>query len=100
MIRITIGNSERSIDEAKLSWLREQIESRRNDGTSVCVKVLIKSGPLNLLLATPCCGGSVGGRAPSPEELKILRLWEKRGMNHDRFEIAQLAAFLNEIKHA
>jgi hypothetical protein len=99
MIRVIIGDSERGIDKAQISWLREQILPRRNDGMPVCVKVLIKTDSLNIQLTTPgCSGGASGGRAPNSEERRILQLWERCGMDRDDFEIAELNAFLNDIK--
>ena len=99
MVTVIIGNSERGIDGATMSWLSEQILRRRNDRTSVCVKVSIKTDGLNILLTTPgCSGGASGGRTPNTEENKILQLWERRGMDRDNFEIAELNAFLKDIR--
>jgi hypothetical protein len=102
MIRVSIDGVERTIDQVTPSWLREEIESRRNAGKNVCIRVTIKSGSLDLILATPACasGGGGGGRAPNSDEKKLFELWTKRGMDSNDFNVGQLNAFLNEIKKA
>jgi hypothetical protein len=102
MIRISIGGNEKPLEDATPSWIRDQIEDRRHNRSSVCVRVTIHSGSLNMVLSTPACaaagGGSGGTRPPSPSEQEIFDLWEKRGMNSDSFNVGQLTAFLSEIK--
>jgi hypothetical protein len=101
MIRISIDGVERTLEQASQSWLRDEIETRRKSGRSVCVRVTINSGALNMVLTTPACsGGGGGGRPPTPEEKRIFDLWAKREMNTNDFVVGQLNAFLNEVKHA
>jgi hypothetical protein len=67
----------------------------------VCVQVSIHSGEVNVLLSTPACDISTPAtREPNIEERRILDLWRKRGMGSDDFDVGQLIAFVNEIKHA
>lgn len=98
MIRVSVGGSERPLDQVTPSWLREQIEDRRAAGENVCGRVRIQSGSLNLTLSTPACSSGVGGRPRTPQEKEIFDLWEKRGMNSHDFNVGQLNAFLNQIK--
>lgn len=100
MIRITIGDSERLLEQVAPSWLHQQIDGRREVGEKVCVRVSIKTGNLDMLLSTPECASSGGGgRRPNRDEQKLFDLWEKRGLNSNNFIVGQLNAFLNEIKH-
>lgn len=100
MIRVYIDGTDRAIDQVTPSWLREEIESRREAGQTVCVRVTIKCGSLNIALATPgCATGGGGGRDPNAQEKEILELWAKRGMDRNDFNVGQLTAFLSQIKH-
>ena len=65
----------------------------------VCIKVSIKTGDIDMLLSTPDCGPGGGGRSPKPKEKDIFDLWDKRGLNKSDFEVGQLIAFVNQIKH-
>ena len=99
MSTITVGNTERNIEDASAGWIKEHVDALRSRGMAVCVKVRIQSGSLNIALATPACSGSGGGgRAPNREEHEIVDLWEKRGLNQNDFEIGQLIAFVNRLK--
>jgi hypothetical protein len=100
MIRVSVGDIDRDIRDVSLPWLRERIESLRNQGLPVCVKVTIKSGDIDMILSTPSCPSSPSTPRPArPKEREILDLWDKRGLNADDFNIGQLEAFLNQIKH-
>jgi hypothetical protein len=99
MILVSINGLDRTLQQITSSWINEQIEGRRAAGNSVCVRVIIKIGSLDLALSTPTCPASGGGsRAPNPQEEKILRLWNEKGMNSDHFKTAQLLSFLAEAK--
>jgi len=100
MINVYIKDSVREVQCVTPTWLREQIEDRREDGVSVCVRVNVQSGTLNMELLSSGCSssGTGGGRPPTPQEQEIFDLWEKRGMKKDDFNIGQLVAFLNQLK--
>ena len=99
MIRISIGDSEREIGDANPSWIREHVELLRNQNLPVCVRITIKSGDVDMALATPgCASGACGSRPPRPKEEEIFELWEKRSLNQDDFVLGQLIAFVNQIK--
>ena len=98
--QIAIGDANRDFSDATPSWIREHVLAFRSRNIPVCVKISIKTDRLNIGLSTPACPASgFSERDPNPQEERILDLWRKRGMDQDDFEIGQLIAFLNEIKH-
>lgn len=99
MIRVIIGDTERELSSADPQWINEQINRRRADGVSVCVKVLIDGNPVNLALATPNCASSAGGggRPLNAEEQGVVALWEKLHLNTQEFTGGNLVAFLRQI---
>src|SRR6266496_239614 len=97
MVTIHIGDSERSLSEADASWINQQINRRRSDNLPVCVRVMVVTDELNMVLTTPTCGGSHGGgRAPYRREQEVFELWERRGMNQPDFTGGVLIAFLRQ----
>jgi len=99
MIKIKIGEVERDLSNADESWINQQINRRRDDGLSVCVRVIIKENDLDMILSTPTCrsrGG--GGRPPRPREKTVFDLWNQRGLNDPDFTGGQLIAFLKQLK--
>lgn len=54
-IRIVIGTSEREINNIEPNWINEQLSRRRNEGSPVCVRIIIEVGDINLSLATSDC---------------------------------------------
>jgi hypothetical protein len=98
MIIVKIGNAEKEGRDATPSWLNEQIQSRRAHGVPICVRVVIKTGPIDMLLQTPGCGsGGGGGRTPSPEERKIFARWAELGLDNDPFDVGNLIRFLRDL---
>lgn len=99
MIRVRIGDSERELNNVSERWINEQINRRKRDGLSICVRVLINTDQLNLSLATTGCSQSaVQGRAPNRFENEIFDLWEKKGLNNENFTGCNLIAFLKQLK--
>lgn len=100
MITVRIGEAEREIGSADESWISQQLRRRRADGLSVCVRVFIKEGDLDMILSTPTCDTSgVGGRPPRSLEIKVLDLWKTRKMNESDFTVGNLIAFLKQLTH-
>lgn len=100
MITIRIGETEREISSADESWINQQINRRRADDLTVCVKVIVKEGYLDMILLTPTCNASGGGgRSPRPREKSVFDLWNQRGLNEDNFAEGNLIAFLKQLKH-
>jgi hypothetical protein len=80
-------------------WINQQINRRREDGLSVCVRVTIKEGDLDMILSTPTCGsGGGGGRPPRPHEKVVFDLWNRRGLNDAHFTGGNLVAFLKQLE--
>ena len=66
----------------------------------VCVRVQIKTESVNVGFSTPGCGASRSAdREPNVDEQRLVDLWRKRGLNEENFEVGQLIAFINEVKH-
>ena len=100
MIKIRIGNDEIELANADENWINQQINQRRADGQTVCVRVIINEGDLNIVLSTPTCGASGGGsRPPRPREKEVFNLWNQRGLNDTNFTGGKLVAFLKQLKH-
>ncbi len=100
MIRIRIGETEKEFGSADESWINQQINRRRAEGQTVCVRVTVHEGDLNMVLSTPSCvtsGG--GGRPPSPREKELFDLWNQRGLNDTDFTGGNLVAFLKQLKN-
>lgn len=98
MIKIKIGNNTRNFTNADEKWINQQINRRRQDGVTPCVRVIIKEGDLDLSLATPTCGSGRGGRAPYDHEKEIVDLWEKLGLNKKGISGGKLVAFLKQLR--
>jgi len=97
MITVTVGNVDRPLEEATPDWINHQINRRRGDGISVCVRVTIKEGDVNVILTTPSCNGTGGGRQPNPREQAILDLWHHRGLREPDFTGGNVVAFLRQL---
>jgi hypothetical protein len=99
LIRIRIGDSERTLKDAEESWINQQINRRRQAGGQVCVRVFIESSSVNMVLSTPECGNEgVRGRPPNVKEKSIFDLWDKLGLNKPNFHGGNLIAFLKQIE--
>jgi hypothetical protein len=101
MITIKIAEEERQLDTVDEQWINQQISRRRADGQSVCVRVTIQEGGLDMVLSTPNCGTSGGGgrpRPPRPQEKEVFDLWNQRGLNDADFTSGNLVAFLKQFK--
>ena len=97
MISVQIGNEKRDINDARPSWIREQLERRRRVGEPVCVQVFIDRPALHMRLSTPDCPRVAGGREATAQEQSIFDLWEERRLNNPNFTSGNLIAFLNQI---
>ena len=100
MTTIRIGGNETDLAHASASWIRDQVRALRSRGMPVCVQVSIHSGPDQCFAVDASVRHIQSpGREPNIEERRILDLWHKRGMRSDDFDVGQLIAFANEIKH-
>jgi len=99
MITIKVAQEERQLDTVDEQWINQQINRRRADGQSVCVRVTVREGGLDMVLSTPNCAISVGaGRPPRPQEKEVFDLWNQRGLNDANFTSGNLVAFLKQLK--
>jgi hypothetical protein len=100
MITVKIGEEERHIDEVDPQWINQQINARRADGQTVCVRVTIREGEVHMTLSTPTCGSKgPGGRQARPKESQLFDLWNQRGLDEATFTGGSLVAFLNQLKN-
>ena len=101
MITVKVGEEERAISEVTAQWVNDQLHRRRADGVPVCVRVILKTDCLNMVLATPECQGmGGGGRAPNEKERQLLELWDHRGLNDRAFSSGNVIAFLKQLQRA
>lgn len=99
MIKIQIANVVKEIDGVDEQWINQQINLRRKDGLSVCVRITIQEGDLDMVLSTPTCGSSGGGgRQPRPQEKRVFDLWAHRGLDDEKFSGGNVVAFLKQLK--
>lgn len=100
MFTVTINGETRDAADVPESWINQQINRRQKDALPVCVRVAIKTSGVDLALATPGCGDGAGGRQPNPNEMEIIELWRKRGLNDPDFSGGNLVAFLKQLSRA
>jgi hypothetical protein len=101
MITVSIGEEEHSLQDATEQWINQQIQRRRADNQAICVRVSIRQGDLDMVLATPSCNGAgSGGRTPNANELEVFRLWRERGLREPDFSGGSLIAFLAQLKRS
>jgi hypothetical protein len=101
MIKVIIGESERELSSVSERWINQQINRRRKDGITVCVKVIIKTGNLNMILSTPTCEPNrVDSRPPIPSEDTLFDLWKKLGLKDSNFTGGNLIAFLKQLRYS
>jgi len=53
MITVRIGETEKELGQVDESWINQQINRRRADGITVCVRVFIKKHDVDMVLSTP-----------------------------------------------
>ena len=95
---VWIGDSQRNLEDADAQWVTEQLRRRRRAGESVCVRVNIKKGNINVTLTSADCpSGGGGGCAPNRHEAVVLDDWNKRGLDGSDFPPGQLVAFLARV---
>jgi len=98
MIIVKIGDTEKELDSIRESWINQQINRRRADGNSICVRVTIHENQLNMTLSTPNCPSGSGSRPPTTKEKRVFDIWDQKGLNTEKFTGGNLIAFLKQIK--
>lgn len=98
VVRIQIADETRMLTEADPEWINQQVNRRKADGLSVCVRVMIEEGSVHLNLSTPGCAALGGGsRIPNAEEQRILDLWRKHHLDEASFTGGNVVSFLKQI---
>tara|TARA_R110000782_G_scaffold166829_15_gene258814 strand:- start:2439 stop:2744 length:306 start_codon:yes stop_codon:yes gene_type:complete len=98
MIRIKVGTFDYDLKDLNEGELIKQVIERRKDNVPVCVQVTIKTGNLNMILATPDCASGGGNRPPTDEEKSIYDLWDKFSLGSKDYSPGNLIAFLKQIQ--
>lgn len=99
MNSVRIGNAERSLQTADAQWVNQQIQGLRRDGLSICIRLNITQGDLNISLQTAGCGPAGGAyRQPNPHENAILDLWKKHHLDDSSFGEGNVVAFLQQLR--
>lgn len=96
-ITIEIGSEQRDLPEADPSWINTQINRRRSDRQTVCVRVTVHTGDVHVSLSTPTCPRGVGGRPPNRSESQVINLWNTLRLNRPDFTGGQVVAFLARV---
>ena len=97
---ITIGNQTRPLEDAGGDWITSQINGRRKDGQSVCVRVSISMPGANIPFATCTCasaGGGSGGRPPNARERELIDLWNRHHLGESQFNAGDVVAFVRAV---
>lgn len=84
----------REIDE---QWITEQINRRRRDGLTVCVRVSVQEDPVNIRLSSAGCSGRRASARFSPEEQNIIELWRRNHLDQPEFDGGNVIAFLKQL---
>ena len=99
MFIVTIGTSKRTNKDFSRTWLIQQIEERKAEGTFTGVFIEIESFGEVICVATPeWRSRSAEKEEPTRQQLEIWNNWTKRGLNKPGYEIDQLIAFLEQIR--
>ena len=100
MVTVSIGQAQMEMDAIDESWINQQLNSRRADGRSVCARVSVQTGDVNVALTTPQCAGNGGGggRPPNSREQRIIDEWSKHRLNTTEFTGGALIAFLRALR--
>ena len=95
---VSIGNSQRELQEADPQWIAEQLVRRRDAGEKVCVRVTISTANVSITLTSADCpSGPPSGRKPNPEEAALFEAWRDFGLDGSDFPPGKLVAFLQRM---
>lgn len=98
MINVSIGGMSVPIEKASEGWINQMLQEARKRGMPLCAQVNVQLPNANVALATPGCGGGVGGgRAPNSVEQRILDAWARRGLTQGLQHPGELRAFLSDL---
>ncbi|QHI68049.1 hypothetical protein [Tichowtungia aerotolerans] len=99
MVTIKIGTSRRDLSDNFESWLADQVNSRKKDGSPVVVEIDIHENGATLNLAAHDHSVSFGAssRVYNPTEQAILQLWGDKGLGGTGFNVGDLISFLKQL---
>jgi len=96
---ISVGAAERSLADADPTWVRHQFNESLRKGGLPCVRVVIQTSKLNLVLQTRnCSAGGGGSRPPNGHEHEVLNLWNMDGLNNVPFSEKGVVDFVARVK--
>jgi hypothetical protein len=98
MIYVQIGDQKRNLDDAIAPWINEQLARRKANGSSTCVQVFVQTSGMNVVFATPDCGGGGGGGALNPQEQQLAQEWRKHGLSDPNYNVGNLVSFLRHLQ--
>ncbi|MHB8976612.1 MAG: hypothetical protein ACYDAI_08035 [Trichloromonadaceae bacterium] len=97
--RIRIGQDERELPQADEHWIVSRIKQEEANQGSVCIRVFIKVGDVDITLNSGGCPAGGGGeRQATPKELELFDLWNKLGLKTSEINGGKVIAFLKQIR--
>lgn len=99
-IRIRIGQDERELNQADEHWITSRIRQEEADQGSVCIRIFIKAGDVDIILSSGGCPKSacgVGRRATAKEQ-EFFDLWNKLELNANDVTGGKVNAFLKQAR--
>lgn len=99
-IRIRIGQDERELTQADMHWITSRIRQEEADHGSVCIRIFIKTGDVDIILSSGGCPnmGGGGGRRATAREQEFFDLWHQFGLNANGVTGGKVNAFLERAR--
>lgn len=98
MVTVSIGGAEYPLEQISERWVNQVVAESRRLGQPLCVRVDIRLSGVQIVLATPGCGGGLAaGRPPNERERRIIEAWTRRGLHTGQFAPGELQSFLREL---
>ena len=99
MIKVQIEGIEKIFSELSVSWVHEQIKQRQRDGLSVCVRVFVTTGNIDLVLSSgECFSSGASNRRATKDECRIFDLWDDFQLKNVPINSGRVISFLQKIK--
>jgi hypothetical protein len=98
MITITIAGTSMSLERITDDWLTHMLGEAHGHTSSPCVRVDVSTPDVQLSLTSIGCGSGGAGRQPNHREQRILDSWNYRGLGTGELSLAELRAFLHELR--
>ena len=100
MVTVEIAGNKRPLEETSERWITQQINRRRKDGVSVCVRVIIQDENVDMVLVSAGCtrGRSARHWTPNRRERRLLNLRRDCGLSKPDFTGGHLVRFLKRLR--